>query len=166
MADVELPLPVVFFFQVKMGNNSIPFQEVKGLEYQVETQDVVSGGDNSTVYHLPKSKKCSDLILSRAVTKKSDEFYDWCSRHLDNPDGFLNIELKDFQIVLLSTSEPDKDNKVKNPKKEKTNVFPLAVWSVKGAYPYKWSMNNLDAMKNEIAIETVSLKVQSITREQ
>lgn len=166
MADVELPLPVVFFFQVKMGNKSIPFKEVKGLEYQIETQEVCGGGDNSTVYHLPKRKKFSDLVLCRALVKKDETFYAWCSKHLDDSDGFLNIELKDFQIVLLSTSEPDKDNKVKGRKAPKTNVFPLAVWNVKGAYPYKWSLNGLDAMKNEIALESVSLKVQSITREQ
>lgn len=164
MADVEYPLPVVFFFQVKMGNASIPFQEVKGLEYQIETRDVVSGGDNSTVYHLPQKKKYSDLVLNRAITKQDDSFYIWCQKHLDSPDGFLKIELKDFQIVLLSTNELEKDNKVKNQKKVKTSVYPLAVWNVKGAYPFKWSMNNLDAMKNEVAIESVSLKFHSISR--
>lgn len=164
MADVEFPLPVVFYFQVKMGGCSIPFREVKGLEYQIETQEVVGGGDNSTVYHLPKKKKYSDLVLNRAITKSDNQFYTWCKKHLETPDGFLNVELKDLQIVLLSTEENEKDNKVKNPKVVKTRVSPLAVWDVKGAYPYKWSMSNLDAMKNEIAIESVFLKFHSISR--
>lgn len=155
----EYSLPVVFHFDVKMGNDSISFQEVKGLEYQIETLDVVSGGDNSTVYSLPKRMKFSDLVLCRALDKVNETFYSWCKKHLDTPNGFLNIELKDFQIILQGMKSIDA-----KPGSEMQTV-PLASWSVKGAYPYKWTLSSLDAMKNEIAIESVSLKVHSISRE-
>lgn len=163
MPEVELPLPVVFFFRVKIDNESVLFQEVKGLEFQLDVQEVCGGGDNSTIYYLPKKKKYPDLVLCRALAKKNEKFYAWCSKHLDNSEGFLNIELKNFQILLLGVKNPKEPQQGTS---ENVEEEILAVWSVKGAYPYKWSMNNLDAMKNEIAIETVSLKVQSITREQ
>lgn len=148
MADVEWPLLVAFHFSVGFAQKGdkreeISFQEVSGLEVSIETEEVRCGGDNSTVYHLPKKTKYSDLVLKRAVISKDDSFYKWCKKNLNVASLSFDIELKSLFVNLCD----NEGNAVKT-------------WMVAGAYPFKWSLGNLDAMKNEIAIETISLKYQ------
>jgi phage tail-like protein len=42
--------------------------------------------------------------------------------------------------------------------------LPAATWSVTNAFPVKWSVGSFDAMKNELAIESIELAYSSITR--
>ena len=41
---------------------------------------------------------------------------------------------------------------------------PVASWSIGRAYPVKWSVGGFDAMKNEIAIETMEFAYHSLKR--
>lgn len=122
----------------------VAFQEVSGLESSLETEEVRCGGDYSTVYHLPKKVKYSDLVLKRAVVSKEDPFYIWCKKNLSAEANF------DFLLKCLFINLCDCDGHI------------VRSWAVEGAYPYKWSLGNLDAMKNELAIESVSLKHRSL----
>ena len=41
---------------------------------------------------------------------------------------------------------------------------PVASWSIDRAYPVKWSVGGFDAMKNELAIETMEFAYHSLKR--
>lgn len=144
---VEWPIPVVFHFSVKMDNSEIAFSEVSGLETTIETKEVRSGGDNSTVYHLPQKKTFTELILKRGVLSNSDPFYLWCKKNIDSQSDGFEIVPKSIEVSLLSSE----DN-------------PLATWLFDGAFPFKWKFSTFDAMKTEITIETISLKYRNMTR--
>ena len=144
---VDWTLPVVFHFSVKMDNSELSFSEVSGLETSIETVDIHSGGDNSTVYHLPKKIVFADLVLKRAIATGDDAFFQWCKKSMENMIGTFKVEPKPIEVSLL------------NRKNE-----PIASWGFWGAYPVKWSFNTLDAMKGEIVIESVTLKYLSMQR--
>ena len=144
---VEWSLPVVFHFSVKVDNSEIAFSEVSGLETSIETKEVHSGGDNSTVYHLPEKVKFADLVLKRAVLSQSDPFYTWCMSSMNTVTNAFKVSPKALEISLLNDENE-----------------PLATWTFDGAYPVKWSFGSLNAMKGEIMIETLSMKYWNVQR--
>jgi phage tail-like protein len=144
---VEWSFPVVFRFSVKLGNSEVAFSEVSGLETTIETKDVRSGGDNSTVYHLPEKITLSDLVLKRAILKDSSPFFTWCKDNMDSAANAFQVDPQPIEVSLLDAKGA-----------------PLATWSFEGAYPFKWAFSTLNAMKAEMMIETVSLKYRSIKR--
>jgi phage tail-like protein len=143
----EWSLPVVFHFSVKVGNSEIAFSEVSGLETSIETKEVHSGGDNSTVYHLPDKIKFADLVLKRSIISKNDSFFSWCKKNMVTASSSCLVDPKSIEVSLLNEENS-----------------PLATWRFEGAYPTKWSFNTLDAMKNEILIESVTLKYWNMKR--
>ena len=145
--EVEWPLPVVFHFSVKLGNSEISFSEVSGLETTIETKEVHSGGDNSTVYYLPDKIKYSELVLKRAVLKDSDPFFRWCISSMNSMTNAFKITPKPIEVSLLNAENE-----------------PLATWTFNNAYPVKWIFSTLDAMKGEVMIETLSFKYQNMKR--
>lgn len=82
MAD-EWPLPA-FYFSVVIGNNQddSAFQEISGLEAQIDTEDYQEGGNN-LVYHLPKVIKHSNLTLKRGIADSSSALVKWCQDTLE-----------------------------------------------------------------------------------
>ncbi|MBR3669035.1 MAG: phage tail protein [Fibrobacter sp.] len=144
---VDWSFPVVFHFSVKLDNSEVAFSEVSGLDTTIETKDVRSGGDNSTVYHLPEKVKLSDLVMKRAVLKDSDPFFRWCMKNASAAMNAFRVAPKPIEISLLDVESE-----------------PIATWTIEGAYPFKWAFNTLNAMKSEVMIETVSLKYRSIER--
>ncbi len=144
---VEWSLPVIFHFSVKVGNSEIAFSEVSGLETSIETKEVHSGGDNSTVYHLPEKVKHADLVLKRALLTESDPFFRWCISSINSMTNAYKITPKPIEVSLLNTANE-----------------PLATWTFNNAYPVKWSFSTLDSMKGEVMIETLSFKYQNMKR--
>ena len=140
----EWSIPVAFHFNVKVDGEEIPFSEVQGIECTQETKLIKQGGNNNECYHLPTYKRFSDLVLKRGYCKKDDSFFQWCQDILTFELSQNSITLKDIDIMLLNQ-----------------NNEPLATWHFKYAYPTKWSIGNFDAMKNEIVLETVTLKYSS-----
>lgn len=148
MSDVEWPLPVTFHFSVKLGVSEIAFSEVSGLDTTVKTKDVRSGGDNSTVYHLPEKISYSDLVLKRALVTKEDPFFKWCNQNMDSIQAGFTVSPQQIEVTMLDCENA-----------------PLASWNFEGAYPFKWSYNHLNSMKSEVMIETISLKYWKMKRE-
>jgi hypothetical protein len=62
------PLPA-FYFKVITGlrlGADTSFQEVRGIGSEIETEEVVEGGENRFVHRLPKAVKHPQLELKRA----------------------------------------------------------------------------------------------------
>ncbi len=143
--------PVAFHFVVSFVGLIPPvpdmaFQEVSGLESSIDLEPLVEGGENRFVHQLPKSVKHPNLVLKRAVTTMASGLVQWCKSTLEG-DFSDAIVPKDMVVSLLSE-----------------NQIPVTSWSIGNAYPIKWTVSNLDAMKNELAIETIELSYTTIKR--
>ena len=78
------------------------------------------------------------------MCKKGDAFFNWCKNILTVELKKNCIDLKDIEVMLLDE-----------------NDAPLTTWHFKHAYPIKWTIGEFNSMKNELVIETVSLKYSS-----
>lgn len=143
-AGMYYPL-VGFYFTVTLpesGNDiDAAFQEVSGINIEMDLMDHKEGGNNNFVWKLPKPPKYDRLKLSRGVMLRSSVFRDWCQTCLINNYDLSNpIVLKNVTVMLL-----DPEGR------------PAMKWTFYNAYPVKWSLSDLDAIKNQILVETVEL---------
>lgn len=142
-------LPTAFHFTVTFGGSTVKdaaFQEVSGLEAGYEVETVVEGGENRFVHRLPKPTASPMLTLKRAILTNNSGLAAWCKKTLQN-DLSQPIEPMDLTIQSL-----DGDGE------------PLVSWSLTNAYPTKWEVGGFDAMKNELAVETIELAYATIKR--
>lgn len=148
MADFSLP--VAFYFKVNIDGASdaddAAFREVGGLEAEIEVETVVEGGENRFVHRLPKPVKHQNLVLKRGIASDQGALAKWCKSVLEN-DFSAAIVPKN---IVVSLCDEDGD--------------PLRSWSIGNAYPVKWSVSGFDAMKNEIAMETIELAFNTMKR--
>jgi len=142
----EWPLPA-FYFSVSISGcaDDTAFQEVSGLEFQIDTEEYIEGGNN-LVYHLPKSIKNSNLTLKRALTDKTSMLLSWC---LDILDGQLSkpILTKSVSINLLNE-----------------NGVTCKSWTASNAWPVKLKIEPFNSTKNDIAIEEIEICFNRLQR--
>lgn len=142
------PIPS-FYFGVSIGNvDDIDshFQEVSGLEAEIEMEEVIEGGNNSFKYRLPVRTSYRNLVLKRGIILRESRLYSWIESvlfqesNLDNP-----IEFNALDVNLLNGKDKDV---VKN-------------WRFEKAFPVKWSLSNFNAQENGLAIESIEFSFQS-----
>lgn len=148
MADFAMP--VAFRFTVGIagadGEEDTSFQQVSGLEAEIELETVVEGGENRFAHRLPKPVRHPNLVLRRGVASADGALSRWCADVIEK-DFSAPIKPRD---VLVSLCDAEGD--------------PLRSWSISGAFPVKWSVGGLDAMRNELAIETIELAYRTLRR--
>lgn len=148
MADFALP--VVFHFAVAVdgatASEDAAFQEVSGLEAEIELETVVEGGENRFVHRLPKPVKHPNLVLRRGIASDRSQLVTWCKAVFEN-DFAAAIAPRGI-VVSLRDAEGD----------------PLRSWSLGNAWPVKWAVAGFGAMKNEIAIETMEFAYATLKR--
>ncbi|MFK7871021.1 MAG: phage tail protein [Roseobacter sp.] len=143
--------PVAFHFSVMFVGLIPPvpdmaFQEVSGLEHGLDTEAVVEGGENRFVHQLPKPAKRGNLKLKRGMTTAMSGLVQWCKSTIEG-DFSETITTKDIGVSLLNEMR-----------------LPVAAWSIENAYPVKWTVGGFDAMKNELAVETIELAYTTLIR--
>jgi phage tail-like protein len=137
----EYPLPK-FHFQVEWGGTKIGFQEVSGLDIEVEPLEYRDGASlEYSKMNMPGMIKYSDITLKRGVFKSDNEFYDWY-----NTVKLNTIQRRDLTISLLDQEHA-----------------PVVVWKIKNAWPMKIQSTDLKAEGNEVAIETMVLKHEGLS---
>jgi phage tail-like protein len=146
-ADPTTYPPVGFHFKVTftgIGDENIDsrFQNVSGLSMEMETESKKEGGENRFEHALPVRAKFPVLVLKRGLMTKSELLVGWCNDVFNN---FI-IEPKDLTVSLLNEDHE-----------------PLLTWNVVQAWPKKWSMSDLNAEQNSIAIESFELQYQYYT---
>ncbi len=142
---VEYP-PVGFHFLVSFqlfpnAPNDSRFQEVSGLEVEMEMESFVEGGQNRFTWQVPKRTRYADLTLKRGMFTDSDVVL-WCRNAFEN---FL-FEPADISIALLNEQHQ-----------------PLQTWHVVNAIPKKWSVSSFNAQENSIVVESITLSYQYFT---
>lgn len=145
----EYPLPAFYFkvvFAATAGNADTSFQEVSGISMEMETEDLLEGGENRFVHRLPKSIKYPKLVLKRGVAKLNSPLVTWCREVLEG--AFI----EPFKPMTVEVSLMDEAGK------------PIRVWSCVNAFPVSWEVESFNSTKNEIAIEKIELSYNYIDR--
>lgn len=144
-------MPVAFQFRVDIGDPplglDVSFQEVTGLERKMETEDVRSGGENRFVLKLPKGVTQDKITLKRGIAGIASPLTLWCKSVLEGGMS-VSITPKTLRITLLDA-----------------NLLPARIWSLLNAYPIGWSVDTLNATRNEVVIESIDLAYLNCTRE-
>lgn len=135
-----------FYFAVSIigeSNSDIAFQEITGLEKEMNIEEVVCGGENRFKYRLPTTTSFKNLILKGGVSDLSSPLSQWCVDTIDS-DFSKPIVTKDISINLLN---PDGKISLK--------------WVFHNAYPVKWSGSELNSEKNSVFLKTIELAYQN-----
>ncbi len=141
------PLPA-FHFSVKIAGDSgeTSFKEVSGLSREVSTEEYREGGENRFLYQLPTTVKNQPLKVKRGLLSGDSKLAEWCRKTLE--EGLdKKIELKMVEVHLLN----EKHQTVKS-------------WNFCNAYPIKWEVESFDAMKNDIAVESIEFHYTYFTQ--
>ncbi len=146
---VEYPLPA-FHFRVAFSGSGFKdrdtsFQEVSGIGYEVEYENIVEGGKLSA-HRLPKAIKYPLLSLKRGIADKNSPLVKWC-REIMESDFEKRIKPMGIKVFLLN---------------EKGN--PVRGWSFENTYPVKWDIESFGATKNEVAIEKIELSYDRLKK--
>jgi len=138
----DYPPPAFQFrvgFALTLGMMDTSFQEVTGIGSEVETEDVVEGGENRYVHRLPTSVRHPQLELKRGIAKMTSPLVVWC-RSVFEGDFIAPIVPMLMTVFLLNE-----------------NQMPVRAWTFANAYPVNWEVENFSSTKNEVAIEKVVL---------
>ena len=126
-----------FLFHVEIGGVDLGFfKSVTGLGVENE---VLEFRDADVIHKVPGVKKYPNIVLKRGFTGSSG-FFNWVS-------SFKNGSARvDGAIIMLSTG-----------------LTEVARWQFHNGFPAKWQGPELDASKNEIAIETLEIAHEGLT---
>jgi len=133
------PLPVFCFYvsipKLTTDNDKAFFKSVSGLRYETEIVPVRAGGVNDTTFNLVGATKWSPLVLKQGFTSGTS-LLKW-------REGWINgsaMTRLDGSIIQLDTA-----------------MKAMAQWDFVQGWPSKWEMGELDAGKNELAIESLEI---------
>lgn len=134
--------PVGFHFRVTFelspAADDTRFQEVSGLDVEMEMENFIEGGENRFTWQLPKRTRYTDITLKRGMFIGSPVIK-WCRDAFEN---FL-FSPANLHIALLNEQHA-----------------PVMTWYVVHAIPKKWSVSGLNAQDNSIMVESITLSYQ------
>lgn len=132
-----------FNFLVEVdGIAQASFSECSGLETTTEVIDHREGGDNTTVRKLPGKTTYSDITLKAGMTD-SKVLWTWRQQVIEG-----KFQRKNGSIVVFDLA----------------NKTEVARWNFVNAWPTKWDGGSFNAKGNEVAIETLVLAHEGLTR--
>lgn len=133
--DNVWPLPK-FYFQVKIGDTEVAFQEVSGLDIEAQIIEYRHGNSKefSTV-KMPGIKKSGNVTLKKGVFVKDNSFWDWFSQ--------INMNTIERKTVVISLLDEGGN--------------PTMVWTLNNAWPTKITGTDMKSDGNEVAVETIEV---------
>lgn len=150
MPNENWTFPVEFYFRVQFHLEGQPvtvsFAEVSGLDAEFVLKETEQVGSDGVKLLLPQSVKHGDITLKRAVESHSEKLSQWinkCFNFMDN--GFISP--CDVVISLMDSKQEI-----------------VASWMCTRAYPKKWNLGTLDALKSGLVIETMTLTYNRLER--
>jgi phage tail-like protein len=117
------------------------FQEVGGLDASTDPVEYREGNELNHVRKLTGLNKYSPLTLKRGITD-SDELWKWRQTVIDG-----KAERKNGSIVLLNEAGAEKLR-----------------WNFSNAWPSKWTGPSFNATSTALAIETLELTHEEVTK--
>ena len=158
--------PLGFFFEVifqEPGQASGPvqehlskgkglsFQSVSGLNSEVVTETYSEGGNNEFDHVLPVKTQYSPLVLKRGlwipekVQAGESKIQAWFHEMMQQ----RKVQPKNLIINLLNRSRGN-------------NSIHMS-WSVRRAWPLKWSISDFNAQESQVVIESMEMHYDSFT---
>jgi len=132
-----------FHFQVKWDSQVMSFQEVSGLEIQSEEITYRSGDSKSfSVLKMPGMTKYGNVTMKRGIFKGDYKFWDWITEIKMNT-------IKRMPIVISLLDESGEA---------------AMSWTLLNAWPTKVSGTDLKADGNEVAIETIEIAHEGLSK--
>lgn len=119
------------------------FNEIAGLNIEIEYRQYHEGGGAGVVYHLPTRPKYSHISLSKGISDET-ALLDWV---ISTAQG--DIKHKQVSVILKSIEPGVKETR----------------WDLANALPQHWKTGVFNAQQSTVAIETLSLVFTSIKRE-
>lgn len=139
--DNVWPLPK-FYFQVKIGDTEVAFQEISGLDIEAQIIEYRHGNSKEfSTIKMPGIKKTGNVTLKKGVFVKDNAFWDWFNQIKMN-----TIERKTVVISLLD---------------EEGN--PTMVWTLNNAWPTKITGTDMKSDGNEVAVESIEVAHEGLT---
>lgn len=123
------------------ADGDLRFTEVGGLSMELQTEEVAQGGENRHVQRYPVRAKYPDLVCKRGLMLRSAIWF-WVRECVED----LNITPRDIAVSLLDAEHQ-----------------PLMAWHVRGAWPIKWSVSDLNANANAYVVETLTFAYRSFS---
>jgi phage tail-like protein len=118
------------------------FTECSGLGIRVQAIKYREAGSTGVVHRLPGQVDYGDVTLSYGLTQ-SHELFDWFMTAVSG-----NCRRKNVSILML----------------DGTGVTEVMRWDLINAWPSAWRGAPLDALSQEVAIESVTLVFESLQR--
>lgn len=149
---VSTPTPSFnFFVGIDLFQADTMFSEVRGISFEMDVEPYLEGGNNNTIYHLPKGRKDSKLILVRGMSPLGSAFSNWC---IQSTNYNLPVVPRVLTIMLMGPI----------PNGEATaSATPLHTWIFYNAYPVKWEISEFVAEKSAYAFETIEFVYSSVS---
>lgn len=140
MSDYPL---VAFHFRLSFPSTSglldTSFKEVSGMTMEMGMEDIAEGGENRFKHRVPTGARYQNLVLKRGITSLASPLSVWCESTLT---GGLSTTIVTQTVLLSLLNEKG---------------LPIKNWTFINAWPVKWEFSPLNAMNNEILIETLEL---------
>jgi phage tail-like protein len=118
------------------------FTEVSGLGAKVNAIKYREGGNNAIVRTLPGYVEYADVTLRYGITNSS-ELWNW---FMSGVNG--NVQRRNASIIILDTD----------------GTRELIRWNLTNAWVTEWRGTFLNAMTNEVAVESMTLVYEALTR--
>lgn len=118
------------------------FQEVGGLSVEIGVEEYAEGGENRFKHRMPNPVSYPNLTMKRGMMISS-QAAKWFK---DAVEGF-QFEANDITVILMNE-----------------NHLPLQAWNFINAWPVKWSIEGLNAMENNLMIESIEFAYQYFRR--
>lgn len=131
-----------FNFIIDIGGVKAGFSECSGLSMETDGIEYRNGNEDITVRKLPGLKKFGDITFKRGFTKDA-WLWEWRKKVLEG-----RTERQSGTIMLLNEARE-----------------PAMSWTFREAWPSKLEGPTFNAKNNEIAIETLVIKVEDLKME-
>lgn len=139
--DNVWPLPK-FYFQVKIGETEVAFQEVSGLDIEAQIVEYRHGNSKEfSTIKMPGIKKTGNVTLKKGVFVKDNAFWDWFNQ--------IKMNTIERQTVVISLLDEE--------------GAPTMVWSLNNAWPTKITGTDMKSDGNEVAVETIEVAHEGLT---
>ena len=145
--DEFMPIPS-FYFNVEVDSEEVRFQEISGLEVNLEVEELIEGGNNLFKHRLPTRQTYGNITLSKGVIREDDAFNIWIKTAMLRQEVLINFSEERVKTLKIDLMSPVRDTEA------------VESWLVVNAYPIKWSISSLSASDNKITIESVQLAFQ------
>lgn len=131
-----------FRYKVEIdGLDAGGFSEVTGFDASIDVIEYREGDMVQTPMKLPGLKKYGNITLKQGVAD-SMVLYDWLIAGVNGA-----VERKTITITLLDEEES-----------------PAASWQIINAWPIKYTAPDFNATSSEVAIETLEIAHEGMTR--